>query len=51
MAEQYRRRGSRRSLEINEDIQDLPASRRSVSYDNAFNVVGAHRPKETKGRS
>jgi len=54
MAEQYRRRGlavDRWKIKV-EDIQDLPGfSPVAVSYDNAFNVVGAHRPKETKGRS
>jgi len=54
MAEQYRRRGlgvDRWKINV-EDIQDLPGfSPVAVSYDNAFNVVGAHRPKESKGRS
>jgi acetylornithine deacetylase len=54
MADQYRRRGlgvDRWKINV-EDIQDLPGfSPVAVSYDNAFNVVGAHRPKESKGRS
>jgi len=54
MAEQYRRRGlavDRWKIAV-EDIQDLPGfSPVAVSYENAFNVVGVHRPKETKGRS
>src|SRR5262249_11821875 len=54
MAEQYRRRGlavDRWQIKV-EDIQDLPGfSPVAVSSDNAFNVVGAHRPKESKGRS
>ena len=54
MAEQYRRRGlavDRWKINV-EDIQDLPGfSPVAVSYDNAFNVVGAHRPQEKKGRS
>ncbi|MES1152830.1 MAG: M20/M25/M40 family metallo-hydrolase, partial [Dongia sp.] len=54
MADQYRRRGlavDRWKIDV-EDIRDLPGfSPVAVSYDNAFNVVGAHRPKESKGRS
>jgi len=35
-----------------EDIQHLPGfSPVTISYENAFNVVGAHRPREVKGRS
>lgn len=35
-----------------EDISHLPGfSPVAVSYDNAWNVVGAHRPKKTVGRS
>jgi acetylornithine deacetylase len=54
MAEHYRKRGlgvDRWKIEI-EDIKHLPGfSPVAVSYDNAFNVVGAHRPREAKGRS
>jgi acetylornithine deacetylase len=54
MAAQYRRRGlavDRWKINV-EDIQDLPGfSPVAVSYDNAFNVVGAHRPNQAKGRS
>ena len=54
MAEQYHRRGlgvDRWKINV-EDIQDLPGfSPVAVSYDNAFNVVGVHRPKQKKGRS
>ncbi len=35
-----------------EDIRHLPGfSPVAVSYDNAWNVVGAHRPKQASGRS
>ncbi|MCP4165379.1 MAG: ArgE/DapE family deacylase [Chloroflexi bacterium] len=35
-----------------EDIQHLPGfSPAHVSYENAWNVVGAHRPRQAKGRS
>lgn len=35
-----------------EDIRHLPGfSPVTVSYDNAWNVVGAHRPRKTTGRS
>ena len=35
-----------------EDIRHLPGfSPVSVSYDDAWNVVGAHRPRETQGKS
>jgi acetylornithine deacetylase len=54
MAERYRARG----LSVDHwkidvaDIQHLPGfSPVAVSYENAFNVVGAHRPREVKGRS
>jgi acetylornithine deacetylase len=54
MAEQYRRRGlpvDRWKIDV-ADIEHLPGfSPVSVSYDNAINVVGVHRPKEAKGRS
>ena len=54
MADQYRRRGlavDRWKIDV-ADIQDLPGfSPVAVSYDNAFNVVGAHRAREKKGRS
>jgi len=54
MAEQYRRRGlavDRWKIDV-ADIEHLPGfSPVAVSYDNAINVVGAHRPKESKGRS
>ena len=39
------------SIDVN-DIQSHPGfSQVSVSYDNAINVVGTHRPREEKGRS
>ena len=54
MAEQYRRRGlgiDRWQIDV-EDIRHLPGfSPVVVSYDNAFNVVGAHRPRNAHGRS
>jgi len=54
MAEQYRRRGlkvDRWQIDV-EDIRHLPGfSPVAVSYDNAINVVGVHRPAESKGRS
>jgi acetylornithine deacetylase len=54
MAEQYRRRDlkvDRWKINV-EDIEHLPGfSPVAVSYDNAINVVGVHRPKEAKGRS
>jgi acetylornithine deacetylase len=54
MAAQYRGRGlgvDRWKIEI-DDIKDLPGfSPVAVSYDNAFNVVGVHRPRAAKGRS
>jgi acetylornithine deacetylase len=54
MAEQYRRRDlpvDRWKIDV-ADIEHLPGfSPVAVSYENAFNVVGVHRPKETKGRS
>jgi len=54
MAEQYHRRGlavDRWKIKV-EDIQGLPGfSPVAVSYENAFNVVGVHRPTEKKGRS
>jgi acetylornithine deacetylase len=54
MARQYRRRGlavDRWKIEI-DDLKHLPGfSPVAVSYDNAFNVVGVHRPREAKGRS
>ena len=35
-----------------DELQHLPGfSPVTVSYDNAFNVVGSHRPKNTQGRS
>jgi acetylornithine deacetylase len=54
MAGHYRSRGlSVDHWKINvADIQHLPGfSPVAVSYDNAFNVVGTHRPREKKGRS
>ncbi|MDQ7246065.1 ArgE/DapE family deacylase [Dongia sedimenti] len=54
MAEQYRRRDlkvDRWQIDV-DDIKHLPGfSPVAVSYDNAINVVGVHRPKEIKGRS
>jgi acetylornithine deacetylase len=54
MAEQYRRRDlkvDRWQIDV-DDIKHLPGfSPVAVSYDNAINVVGVHRPKEVKGRS
>jgi acetylornithine deacetylase len=54
MADQYRRRGlpvDRWKINV-EDIEHLPGfSPVAVSYDNAINVVGVHRPKQAKGRS
>jgi acetylornithine deacetylase len=54
MTGHYRRRGlavDRWKIAV-EDIRHLPGfSPVAVSYDNAFNVVGVHRPKEAKGRS
>ncbi|WP_395022165.1 ArgE/DapE family deacylase [Dongia sp.] len=54
MADQYRRRGlpvDRWKIEV-ADIEHLPGfSPVAVSYENAFNVVGVHRPKQAKGRS
>jgi acetylornithine deacetylase len=54
MADQYRRRG----LDVDQwrinvaDIEHRPGfSPVAVSYDNAFNVVGTHRPKNVSGRS
>ncbi len=54
MARTYRQRG----LAVDHwqidlaDIQHLPGfSPVTVSYDNAYNVVATHRPRETKGRS
>ena len=54
MAKQYRQRG----LDVDQwrisldDIKHLPGfSPVTVSYDNAFNVVGAHRPRSVSGRS
>src|SRR5260221_6655694 len=54
MAAQYRQRG----LDVDHwriavaDIEHLPGfSPVAVSYDNAYNVVGAHRPKTVTGRS
>lgn len=54
MAAHYRARGlSVDHWQIRvEDIQHLPGfSPVAVSYENAFNVVGSHRPREVKGRS
>src|ERR1044072_7990335 len=54
MADQYRRRDlpvDRWKIDV-ADIEHLPGfSPVAVSYENAFNVVGVHRPKEAKGRS
>ncbi|TDQ83823.1 acetylornithine deacetylase [Dongia mobilis] len=54
MAAQYRRRGlsvDHWKIEV-ADIQHLPGfSPVAISYDNAYNVVGTHRPREKKGRS
>ncbi len=54
MAEQYRRRDlkvDRWQIDV-DDIKHLPGfSPVAVSYDNAINVVGVHRPKDVKGRS
>lgn len=54
MAAAMRSRGlsvDRWKIEV-EDIASLPGfSPVSVSYDNAFNVVGTHRPHRTAGRS
>jgi acetylornithine deacetylase len=54
MAAQYRQRG----LDVDHwrinvaEIEHLPGfSPVAVSYDNAYNVVGAHRPKHVSGRS
>jgi len=54
MAENYHRRG----LAVDcwridvADIQHLPGfSPVAIPYDNAFNVVGIHRPRQTTGRS
>ncbi len=54
MAERYRARDlSVDHWKINvADIEHLPGfSPVAVSYENAFNVVGTHRPREVKGRS
>lgn len=54
MARKYRERGlGVDHWKINvADIQHLPGfSPVAVSYDNAYNVVGTHRPREKKGRS
>ena len=54
MARHYRARGlSVDHWKINvADIEHLPGfSPVAVSYDNAFNVVATHRPREKKGRS
>jgi acetylornithine deacetylase len=54
MAEQYRRRGlpvDRWKINV-ADIEHLPGfSPVAISYENAINVVGVHRPKAAKGRS
>src|SRR5262245_66508244 len=54
MARAYRDRGlsiDRWKIEV-EDIQGLPGfSPVAVSYDDAWNVVGAHRPKNPTGKS
>ncbi|MEX0807136.1 MAG: ArgE/DapE family deacylase [Dongiaceae bacterium] len=54
MARAYRERGlavDRWKIDV-KDIQHLPGfSPVMVSYDDAWNVVGSHRPRETKGRS
>ncbi|HVJ31933.1 MAG TPA: ArgE/DapE family deacylase [Terriglobia bacterium] len=54
MAEQYRRRGfdvDQWRIDL-DDIRHLPGfSPVTVSYDNAYNVVGAHRPRSVAGRS
>jgi acetylornithine deacetylase len=54
MAERYRARDlSVDHWKINvADIEHLPGfSPVAISYENAFNVVGTHRPREVKGRS
>nr|WP_298681911.1 ArgE/DapE family deacylase [uncultured Dongia sp.] len=54
MARHYRNRGlAVDHWKINvADIQHLPGfSPVAVSYDNAYNVVATHHPRETKGRS
>jgi acetylornithine deacetylase len=54
MARAYRERGlsvDRWKIDV-KDIQHLPGfSPVMVSYDDAWNVVGSHRPRVTKGRS
>lgn len=54
MARSYRERGlavDRWKIEV-DDIKHLPGfSPVAVSYDNAWNVVGAHRPANAKGKS
>src|SRR3546814_103757 len=54
MARAYRDRGltvDRWKIDV-EDIKNLPGfSPVAVSYDNAWNVVGAHRPETPKGKS
>src|SRR5262245_64311255 len=54
MTRAYRDRGlsvDRWKIEV-EDIQDLPGfSPVAVSYDDAWNVVGAYRPKNPTGKS
>jgi acetylornithine deacetylase len=54
MAEQYRSRAlnvDRWQIDV-DDIKHLPGfSPVAISYDNAINVVGVHRPKQAKGRS
>lgn len=54
MAAAMRDRGlavDRWKIEV-EDIRNLPGfSPVAVSYDNAYNVVGTHRPRQPKGRS
>jgi acetylornithine deacetylase len=54
MAAEMRRRGlsvDRWKIEV-DDLRELPGfSPVTVSYDNAFNVVGTHRPRTPAGRS
>jgi acetylornithine deacetylase len=54
MARQYRQRGfdvDHWRIDV-DDIKHLPGfSPVAVSYDNAYNVVGAHRPKAVTGKS
>lgn len=54
MARSYRERGlavDRWKIEV-DDIKHLPGfSPVAVSYDNAWNVVGTHRPANAKGKS